>query len=727
MAWPEDDLGIVLEIAPGADLTADPDTYAWQSILPDWQAAEPLQWSTGSADEAGEGESSMMFVIDNTPTGRYTSDNVESDLWPFIDVGLPIRLSLNAGTAAGTVVRTVQYLTSIVDDWPAGTPMLCQAHVDAAGLFTRLNQAKKAAKTALRRTALGANAAPISAAWLMEEGQDATRAVDLTGTQPDLVYDAGTQAAGADGLPGTAGLTAFDVEVGVRLATSAKLTIASANDVWFWFVARGIPADPPGIHSVTLFDVKTSGVTAVTDGVVFYKSFKIVATLDPTAPANTGVQVTGSYTSALAAAGDAYSIFDGDAHTVGVHFEQSGFNIASELWIDGVLADTDLISGSPDPPTNFVGPTGNSGSLSGTINNAGVSVGLGGLIVSTDATFGDLYQAANGWQGEYAHARVVRLCNEEGVPVAAATATTSARMGAQPADALMPVLRDVEKTDRGILDDTLGRARYRALSQLYNQTAGLIVDGAGGELVMPWDPTRDDQKRKNKITASRPTGGEATYTDATDVALAGEYEDQIDANVQTDGMLLNCASWAVHEGVAPGKRHPSFGLDLHQQPLAGLAGAWLAVRLGDRSTVRNPPRQAAKGDVDSVWRGFTETIAGRRVWSVTANMSPYWPYEAYTIAGAGNRGRLDNRTSTLAAALPDPTATSVSVASSGVLWVTGTVNFDLDIGGERMTVTNISGASSPQTFTVTRSVNGVRKVHNAGIPVRLWWPGAIAL
>ena len=37
-----------------------------------------------------------------------------------------------------------------------------------------------------------------------------------------------------------------------------------------------------------------------------------------------------------------------------------------------------------------------------------------------------------------------------------------------------------------------------------------------------------------------------------------------------------------------------------------------------------------------------------------------------------------------------------------------------------MTVTNITGSSSPQTFTVTRSVNGVVKAQSAGVAVALW-------
>ena len=63
------------------------------------------------------------------------------------------------------------------------------------------------------------------------------------------------------------------------------------------------------------------------------------------------------------------------------------------------------------------------------------------------------------------------------------------------------------------------------------------------------------------------------------------------------------------------------------------------------------------------------------------------------------------------------------------LWTTsaGDFPFDINIGGEQITVTNITGASSPQTFTVTRSVNGVVKAQSSGADVRLFFPMILAV
>jgi hypothetical protein len=40
---------------------------------------------------------------------------------------------------------------------------------------------------------------------------------------------------------------------------------------------------------------------------------------------------------------------------------------------------------------------------------------------------------------------------------------------------------------------------------------------------------------------------------------------------------------------------------------------------------------------------------------------------------------------------------------------------------------NITTGGSAQTFTVTRSVNGVVKTHSAGAEVRLWRPPVVGL
>lgn len=75
---------------------------------------------------------------------------------------------------------------------------------------------------------------------------------------------------------------------------------------------------------------------------------------------------------------------------------------------------------------------------------------------------------------------------------------------------------------------------------------------------------------------------------------------------------------------------------------------------------------------------------------------------------------------------------SVATTSAGggsPLWTTNAADFPFDIavGGERMTVAGITGASSPQTFTVTRAVNGVIKSQTVGTGVHLFQQSVYSL
>ncbi|WP_460067401.1 hypothetical protein [Streptomyces sp. YKOK-I1] len=86
--------------------------------------------------------------------------------------------------------------------------------------------------------------------------------------------------------------------------------------------------------------------------------------------------------------------------------------------------------------------------------------------------------------------------------------------------------------------------------------------------------------------------------------------------------------------------------------------------------------------------------------------------------------RVDTDGSQLAAGATS-TATSLSVAvTAGNLWATSAAYptefpFNVLIGGEEMRVDAITGASSPQTWTVVRSVNGIVKAQTANTVVRL--------
>ncbi|MCY0961523.1 hypothetical protein OTB19_32195, partial [Streptomyces sp. H27-H5] len=124
---------------------------------------------------------------------------------------------------------------------------------------------------------------------------------------------------------------------------------------------------------------------------------------------------------------------------------------------------------------------------------------------------------------------------------------------------------------------------------------------------------------------------------------------------------------------------------------------------------------------DLIVEGYTETRKPpSRFWTITLNCSPAGPWTV-SVVDDPVTGRVDTDGSTLAAGV-NSTATSLSVATVGApLWTTAGSDLpvDIEVDGEVMRVTAISGASSPQTFTVTRSINGIVKSQASGADVRL--------
>jgi hypothetical protein len=128
-------------------------------------------------------------------------------------------------------------------------------------------------------------------------------------------------------------------------------------------------------------------------------------------------------------------------------------------------------------------------------------------------------------------------------------------------------------------------------------------------------------------------------------------------------------------------------------------------------------------------QGMTWTIT-QFLLSVSANCSPYEPWRVVQLAQtSGDTAEflchLNTSGSSLTAGV-DAGATSLSVQTpSGPLWSTDAddVPFTVSVGGIPVTVTAVSGSSSPQTFTVT----GVTKVLPVGSSVSVWQETALSL
>jgi hypothetical protein len=334
----------------------------------------------------------------------------------------------------------------------------------------------------------------------------------------------------------------------------------------------------------------------------------------------------------------------------------------------------------------------------------------------------------------------MRLCAENALSLTVfGTVSETAPLGPQHTDALLDVLRDAADTDLGILWDTLDAVglSYRCRPNRYNRTAALTLDFAGAQVSPPMEPAVDDLDIRNDVTVTRRDGTSARARLATGrlstlapPAGVGTYDDQVTVNTAGEGkMLEDQAGWRLHLGTVDDDRFPRVSVELNANP--GLAAAVAALRVGHRLALTNLPDHLSVDDASLVIEGWSEVIEtyGR---VITFNCSPEAPWRVlvYQAAAGATPHKYDAGGSTLSA-LVTSTATSLSVATATghPLWTTtaGEMGFDIECEGERMTVSAISGAASPQTFTVVRSVNGVVKGHPAGAVIRLWQPPTIAL
>lgn len=388
----------------------------------------------------------------------------------------------------------------------------------------------------------------------------------------------------------------------------------------------------------------------------------------------------------------------------------------------------------------FTGTIGNVTAVAAAPTSALADVAIGHISVQSDwQSLFALFQPLNAWQGEAAGNRFIRLCAENSIPsrVYGYPATTAA-MGAQSPETLISLLQECEKADRGMIYEPrqcLGLG-YRTLVALLNQAAGVTLNYAAAQIgdgSTPLVPTDDDQYSLNDFTGTRGSGSvsgssyQFVLNDGSPMSISlptasppgiGDYDGSDTLNLAKDSQLADTVGWIVHVGTVNEGRFPAIPLHLSRTELASLMQALQAIDVGDYIAISNPPAWLPPDLIRQLAFGTTEGLGGK-IFTMAFNAVPESPYET-GVYDSGDA--YDTAGSTVATGF-NTTATSLSIATTDpALWTTtsGDFPFDIAVGGERITVTSITGTSSPQTFTVTRSVNTIVKSHLAGEDVRLW-------
>jgi hypothetical protein len=602
-------LDIRVQIAPGADLTADPATWVWEDIT-DYVRPGINITGRGRSSESTTAQPSSTALTLRDPDGQWLPHNRASVRWPGWRKGCPLRVQVNRGGVwktrhTGYVDDRVPRLTSdrAVDTY--------EVDVTASGILRRLNQGV-AVRSPLYRCLTGGDP---DAYLPLEDGSGADRPAAHAPTQGPATGADVEFGASAGNLPGASSVA--------RLTTSTG------------WIRMTVPlVDRPSIGTPVLsvlFYVTSPSLSAEADLATVVVDGAALSRLVVRA-SSSGLRVT-AYNPSGASVSTTFQGWTADANPttgwVGVSLAvwQPAASAVFTVRIHGAGSRT--LHAATSPSFSAAGGLGRITDV--TLWSAGVAGTTVAHLWAKNAFAQppDSSWAAAGYSGEDAAARFERLCDEASVPyVPAGTAGTL--MGAQTASDLMALLREVETTDGGLLYEALdGRLAYLPRQARYNLPVGLALTYE--QLAPPLRPADDDRNTRNDITVTRAGGSAARVSDEEHVAEHGRYEGSVTVSLDSDASLPNHAAWRVHMGTLDALRHPLVTLNLGGGAAAAV-DAWLACDIGSRLTIAGAPPQVAAGLIDQQIEGYSETI-DRFSWAVQLNVAPNAPWQVAEVDG----------------------------------------------------------------------------------------------
>lgn len=714
----------------------------WNAVTSDVYIRDGIKISRGRGDRANKADPSTLNLTLKNGTGRYSFRNPASPLFGKIGPNTPIRVVKGGGERfLGEISSSAPKWT---EDKTTGVRGDAWVEIEAAGILRRIGQGVQPVTSSLKTFYLGTS--PVTY-WALTDGPGSTTGAPTSGTYKGssihrqfgtAVFSFGVGTL-ADYLPLTLRINDTDPAAGNDQLIGfcyGSSTAPNALAMDFTYkcdqeIVPGTMSATPNAFTMSLTDVDAStGISNTWDLISRHDGvnddWQLQLTVnDPAGPINTFI---------LADSAPLAAITDTELHHVRLKLAQNGANVDYTVSVDGAT----VITGTRNTQTLrratsvriIYGRTSNTTEALMCLGHVAVWETTANIPVLADTVL-----AVFGFAGEKAGRRIQRLCGEAGVvfDVGGFDLDNTQPMGLQFTDQFSAQLDEIEQTDRGLIFEPLilGSSlalSYRPRASLYGQSPIITLNYEAGHVAPPFEPVDDDQGTRNDVFAQRREGGtfNATLTSGALSVLdppngVGRYKDEVQVNVQTDGMLEGVAWWLLHEGTVDAARFPRVTVNM-AAPVT-LPALLLSVNIGDLIRIQAGPKLADHAgiydDIDLIVLGYTETMnAVEHV--LTFNCTPAAPY---AIAKYGT-DRFDTQGSELASGVT-ATATSLSVAQStgsNTLWTTDvtTFPFDIIVAGERMTVTNISGATSPQTFTVTRSVNRVVKAQSAGASVRLF-------
>jgi len=755
----------LIEAAFGADLMQPPSSWTWYDITTDVQWDPGVDISIGSPDETTgivPGSLAADLRNDQPNGGDYTIGNALSTYGLNVRENTPIRASVDIGT--GTSLRFQGYLTSCKPKRGSGGERMVR--LQAHGVGRRLKQDKGEAKSAIRRffdiqpTDGGSAYSGPLAYWSLEDASGSTSAASgLRGGTPMLVAGGSSSGAGAR----------FGASQGRTQPPSTGFEVPRIGAKSFVSLAEGgtlsavLPHSLEPRYAVQMISFSWSDASDIvlarwfTPGGVFFR-YEVINR------ASGFVEVVG-YTTGGGGTGTTLCTTDPsvpiDEWELVVYQRQSGSNVETYFYMLQALttgqigySDFDSRAGTlavprhvflnPDMATADGTAIVGSENLRSDITNAHLAIWHDVPNFMTTGTAssitGTLCAPWNGWIGESATDRMVRLCAEEGIEIDV-IGESDVAMGFQDAGTFLSLLQECAKADQGLLLDGLGPGfTYIARTELYSSAAALTFDAdGGGDLIGQVDGEHDDLRRVNSYTAKSPDGGERTFTQTGgDLGsdTVGIYRDGDNHSMYIEDDLYQLAAWKVGQGTVPGVRYPRIEVNFAKPVTSAKASAWLVTRPFSRIDVLGIESGTSNPDRSFVVRAWRERWNSRS-WPVTYTLAPYDVY-AVTVLADSTSPTPGEFTSWLDADADLVTMTDLAAGGTSVtvdVGPTGTTlthpavssysddiaGLYINLDGMRVGVTAISSPSgTQQTLTLTGS-DVLRRVL-PGAPVSAWDP-----
>lgn len=326
----------------------------------------------------------------------------------------------------------------------------------------------------------------------------------------------------------------------------------------------------------------------------------------------------------------------------------------------------------------------------------------------------DTVNASSAFTGERAADRVRRVCSDSGIPVVIeGAAESSSRLGPQPVDTLLNVLRDAEKTDGGMLIGTRSRLgiTYVTRNRISQQFRSGSFSHDASHFSAPPKPVPDSFGVVNDATVSRRVGGGSARAivqgGPRGTAAIGTVASSDTVNVINLSNALDIASWNAALGTFDAPRYPSVPFRLERKD--SLLGSPLAAQIAGLDAGRYfeiadlPPHQAP-GPIELLVQGYSEVL-GNRTMQLDFSSSAFGPWRSGQIQGLAGAPRWAAAdTSILAATASETVLIFVTPGSSMVIQEGGT--FEDAAGVSRWVGTNgVIALSSAQALSGTYSLS----------------------